>query len=480
MSSNPNQPVALRKKFSSITARLFFASLLLMPAFLGVTGFFLDRAFQTNLIEAEKARLRGHIYLLFSAAELPEKPLKKSDRNKLQMPASLIDTEFERIDSGLYAYIYNQKKELIWNSNSASLQTAPSYDHITSAAKDKTKTNGNNEDIAETIVTLTNNNSFIAHYDTIWEDTKKREHPFRFVVVHNSEDFLDQKTAYRNQLWQWLGAVGVLLLLAQTAILRWGLRPLKKLAIALNAMQSGDTSNIQGHHPDELQDIVDNLNQVLAREHALRQRYRNSLSDLAHSLKTPLAVMQAKLNQTSSDADLQNLASEQVARMNQVVSYQLQRAVSSQQQGSHQRSAVAPVAQRLLSALHKVYADKHIHSRCEWAENSVFAGDEQDLMELLGNITENAFKYGKSRVKLSSKIEAKQLLISIEDDGAGIPPEQQALILERGKRLDTTQPGQGIGLSVAVDIIQSYGGQLKIAQSSLGGAQFEIYLPLGM
>jgi two-component system sensor histidine kinase PhoQ len=91
----------ISRKFSSITARLFFASLLLMPVFLGVTGFFLDRAFQTSLVEAEKARLRGHIYLLFSAAELPEKPLKKIDRNKLQMPPALIDTEFERIDSCL-------------------------------------------------------------------------------------------------------------------------------------------------------------------------------------------------------------------------------------------------------------------------------------------------------------------------------------------------------------------------------------------
>ncbi|MES2824128.1 MAG: HAMP domain-containing protein, partial [Pseudomonadota bacterium] len=293
----------ISKKFSSITARLFLASLLLLPAFLGITGFFLDRIFQTSLIEAEKARLRGHIYLLFSAAELPVKPLKKSDKNKLQMPASLIDTELERINSGLYAYIYDNKKELIWHSNSAALQTPPAYDKVSRTFK--------TDQMAETTIVLNGDNSFIAHYDVIWEDSRKREHPFRFVVVHNSEDFLDQKTAYRQQLWRWLGAVGILLLLAQTAILRWGLRPLKKLARALNAMQSGNTNNLQGKHPDELQDIVNNLNQVLAREQALRQRYRNSLSDLAHSLKTPLAVMQAKLGQASKDEELQQLVTEQ-------------------------------------------------------------------------------------------------------------------------------------------------------------------------
>lgn len=459
-------------KFSSITARLFFASALLLPVFLGVTGFFLDRAFQTSLISAEKARLRGHIYLLFSAAELPEKPLKKSDRNKLQMPPALIDTEFERIDSGLYAYIYNNKKELIWHSNSAALQTPPNYDKVSPTFK--------TGEMAETNIALNSDNLFIAHYDVIWEDTKRNEHPFRFVVVHNSEDFFDQTRAYRNQLRQWLGAVVVLLLIAQTAILRWGLRPLKQLAKALKAMQAGDTSNIQGKHPRELQNVVNNLNQVLAREQALRQRYRNSLSDLAHSLKTPLAVMQAKLNQPSNDEELQQLASEQVTRMNQVVTYQLQRAVSSQQHGSHQRTPVEPVVQRLLNALQKVYANKCMNAASTLSEYSIFAGDEQDLMELLGNVIENAFKYGKSVVEITSRIQDKYLLISVADDGPGVPSEQQLTILERGKRLDTTQPGQGIGLAVAADIIHSYDGQLSIFKSALGGAEFQIKLPLGM
>jgi two-component system, OmpR family, sensor histidine kinase PhoQ len=461
----------LSLKLSSITARLFLASLLLMPIFLGATGFFLDSAFQTSLIQAEKARLRGHIYLLFSQAELPAKPIKKSDKNKLQMPAELIDTEFERIDSGLYAYIYNDKKEVIWNSNSAALQTPPNYDQVSPQFKADEK--------SETIITLSGDKSFIAHYDVIWEDTKKNGYPFRFVVVHNSEDFLEQKSAYRNKLLQWLGAVGILLLLVQTTILRWGLSPLKKLAAALHAMQSGDTSNIQGKHPYELQDIVNNLNQVLAREQALRQRYRNSLSDLAHSLKTPLAVLQAKLSQASNDHELQQLAAEQVVRMNQVVSYQLQRAVSSQQQGTHQRTHIEPIVQRLVKALQKVYADKKINVDLEFTDDVLFAGDEQDLMELLGNITENAFKYGGSRIAIRSQRADKQLLITIADDGPGIPEQQQTRILERGQRLDTTQPGQGIGLSVAADIIHSYNGRLLIANSALGGAEFQIFLPCG-
>lgn len=460
----------LSKKLTSITARLFFASALLLPVFLGVTGFFLDRAFQTSLIAAEKARLQRNIYLLYSAADLPTKPLKKNEQPRLVMPKELRDKDFERINSGLYAYLYNDKKELIWQSNSTSLQTPPNYDQISPTL--------NPDQSAEIIFEFEHENYFIAYSDIFWEVAKNREVPFRFVAVHDSEDFIAEKTAYRNQLWKWLGAVGILLLITQTAILRWGLSPLKKLAVALNAMQSGDTRDIEGDHPDELQDIVENLNQVLAREQALRQRYRNSLSDLAHSLKTPLAVMQAKLSQASADEELQQLAAEQVARMNQVVTYQLQRAVSSQQQGSHQRADLEPIIHRLLKALQKVYASKNMQVDSTLTPHSIFAGDEQDLMEVIGNITENAFKYGKSHVHVHSDIKDKQLLITISDDGPGIPSEQQNRILERGHRLDTSLPGQGIGLSVAADIIHSYGGQLSVSQSSLGGAQFLLKLPL--
>jgi two-component system sensor histidine kinase PhoQ len=463
------QVTLLSKKLTSIRARLFFASALLLPVFLGVTGFFLDRAFQESLLTAEKARLQRNIYLLYSAADLPTKPLKKNEKPRLIMPKELKDKDFERINSGLYAYLFNDKKELVWQSNSTSLQTPPTYDQISP----KLKTG----ESAEIIFELDNENYFLAYSDIFWEVAKNREVPFRFVAVHDSEDFIAEKNAYRNQLWQWLGAVGVLLLIAQTAILRWGLQPLKKLAKALNAMQSGDTSDIEGNHPDELQDIVDNLNQVLAREQALRQRYRNSLSDLAHSLKTPLAVMQAKLSQASADAELQQLAAEQVARMNQVVSYQLQRAVSSQQQGSHQRTELEPIVLRLVNALQKVYANKAMTVQTSLAAHSVFAGDEQDLMEVIGNITENAFKYGKSRVSIHSEIKDKHLLICISDDGPGIPAAQQSRILERGHRLDTNIPGQGIGLAVAADIIHSYAGQLNVNQAALGGAEFQLLLP---
>ena len=453
-------------KLTSISARLLVASALLLPLFLGLTGFFLDNAFQRSLMAAEDARLRTHLYLLFSVAELPNIRTRKVN---LEMPTVLMEPDFERLNSGLYAYIYNEEKEIIWRSNSAALMDAPTNDRF---AEQST--------VGQLIVqeeTHDESLRFSAHYDVIWEDARGKGHPFRFAVTHDGDAFLAELKAYRNQLWRWLGAAGLLLLLAQTVILRWGLRPLSKLARALKAMQSGDTRNIAGEHPRELQRIVDNLNLVLAREEALRQRYRNSLSDLAHSLKTPLAVLQGKVNQDSSDGDLQQTLAEQVTRMNQVVTYQLQRAVSSQQQGLNQRIDVEQVVQRLVAALQKVYRDKQVDCQTS-VNNSLFVGDEQDLLELLGNLLENAFKYCHRQVRLEARTEQQQLVISISDDGAGIPIDQQERILQRGQRLDTTQPGQGIGLAVSADIIASYGGQLHIDRSSLGGAAFILTLPI--
>lgn len=456
-----------KARFSSIAARLLFASALLLPLFLGLTGFFLDSAFESSLEVAEQSRLQGHINLLFSVAELSD---AKAGKSGLRMPITLIDANFERLNSGLYAYIYNDKQELIWHSNSAALVLPPSYSQL--------ELNSQPGQMVIDQMVLEKKHYFVAHYDVLWEDTKGKPHPFRFLVMHSAAEYKAELSTYRRELWRWLGAAGVFLLLAQISILRWGLRPLGHLAQALKAMQSGDTSNIEGEHPSELQKVVDNLNQVLAREQGLRQRYRNSLADLAHSLKTPLAVLQSKLGPNTSPDELQQIASEQVTRMTQVVTYQLQRAVSSQQTGTTRRTRLEPIIQRLLSALHKVYADKNILHECIIVPGSIVAGDEQDMMELLGNLMENAFKYGHSKVHLRTQLEQQFVRIDIEDDGPGVPPEERTRILERGQRLDTNKPGQGIGLAIAAEIIRSYEGKILVDSSPLGGAKFSIYLPL--
>lgn len=443
-----------------------FASALLLPLFLGLTGFFLDRAFSNSLEVAVHSRLRGHVNLLFSVAELHE------SRNKieLRLPLTLREADFEQPNSGLYAYVLDSDNNLQWHSNSAALVAPPDFIAFNLDSQP-----------GQMVFSQLNFNDapfFTAHYDVFWSDSRNRPHPYRFLVMLSAGEYNAELSAYRKELWRWLGAACVFLFLAQLFILRWGLRPLHKLARALQAMQSGDTSSIEGEHPREVQRVVTNLNQVLVREQSLRQRYRNSLADLAHSLKTPLAVLQSKLGPSTPTEELRHIADEQVARMSQVVTYQLQRAVSSQQAGTLRRTRLEPIMQRLLSALHKVYADKNPQSELQLAPNSTVAGDEQDMMELLGNILENAFKYGAGQVRVSSQVQGQWLRVDIEDNGTGVPIDERERILQRGQRLDTNKPGQGIGLSVAAEIVRSYEGKICIDDSDLGGARFSIHLPL--
>jgi two-component system sensor histidine kinase PhoQ len=457
----------MRSPFASISSRLFFASIFLLPSFLGITGIFLDRAFYQGLIEAEESRLRAHINLLFSVAEMPD--IDNPKRKGLRMPLTLIEPDFERPNSGLYGYIFNDEKEIVWSSNSASLRDHPEYRQLSHSS-----TPGK---MIMDKLPLEGREYFVAHYDVLWEDSKSQSHPFRFVVIHSGKTFRSELAAYRGELWRWLGAAALFLLIAQTIILRFGLRPLNRLALALEAMQSGDTNKIEGKHPKELQKVIDNLNQVLAREHSLRARYRNSLADLAHSLKTPLAVLQGQLG---NERGGQQLVHDQIQRMNEVISYQLQRAVSSQQTGTVRRTRLEPLVDRLIRALQKVYSHKNIHIDRQLAPNSTLMGDEQDMMELVGNLLENACKYGHTQVLVSSHKDDTHLWVTIEDDGPGVPTEDQERILKRGQRLDTNLPGQGIGLAVAADIVQGYNGKIQVAQSSLGGAKFQFAIPLSL
>ncbi len=454
----------LARRFRSLTARLLLASALLLPLFLGVTGVILDSAFQRSLDTAEAQRLQGQLFLLFSVADIPA---EGESPGQLTMPAVLMEPGFERLNSGLYAFIYGGDGELLWRSNSAALLAAPTLEQLAPV-----RTTG---ELVLGTLRLDGTRYVSAHYDVIWEDELDNEHPLRFALLQDRVPYRAELAAYRTQLWRWLGAVALLLLLTQAAILRWGLRPLGQLAEALKAMERGDTRDIAGEHPRELQQVVDNLNQVLAREQALRQRYRNSLGDLAHSLKTPLAVLQGKLQE--ADDDLPQVLAEQLARMNQVVHYQLQRPLSDHQSGQHRRAPVVAATQRLISALQKVYRDKPMAISTDLAPDAEFAGDDQDLLELLGNLLDNAFKYGRRQISVQVRRQNDQLRIDVDDDGPGVPADQRQRILQRGQRLDTAQPGQGIGLAVCADIVHSYEGALQISDSPLGGARFRVLLP---
>lgn len=445
---------------NSLSGRLLLASALLLPLFLGLTGFFLDHAFQRSLNTAEAERLKTNIYLLLGSAE--------ARGETLVLPDELQDPRFSQLQSGLYGIINDDQGE-IWRSNSARLLPSHLAQHIK-------KLEAGNEDFSS--ISLSDETLFSYSYAVIWESNNGIDQHYQFTVLHSQVPMQAELKSYRNELWHGLGVAALLFLIAQIVIMHWGLKPLKKLATDLNRVETGEKDILNDEYPKEIQPVTDNLNKLIYHERSQRERYRNTLADLAHSLKTPLAVIHGTMENNTQPSEQQQVMNEQLQRMNDIVSHQLQRAVIHSPTLSQKPVIVTNIVERLGDALGKVYLEKNIQLHNHVNAEILFYGDEHDLMELLGNLLENAFKYGRHKVYVDAIKQPETLILQVEDDGPGIPSDRVQEILQRGTRVDTSPPGQGIGLAVVNDIVKSYHGSLHIDGSSLGGSIFTISLPL--
>ncbi|MEJ2590925.1 MAG: ATP-binding protein [Candidatus Thiodiazotropha sp.] len=444
----------------SIHQRLLLAASLVLTAFLGLTGLALDNAFRSAGEEALQARLFSSVYALLAAAQ-------EGPDGVLTMPDALTDPRFNRPDSGLYAMVAGKQTGYHWHSGSS---LGRQLDFLRPMSPGQSKVQRVELPQGEAVMSLS--------FGVVWEDFKGRELQYTLAVAEDLKPQMEQVSAFRNTLFVWLGGAALLLLLAQGWVLRWGLSPLRQVAEALTEIESGSTEQLQGDYPKELSPLTSNINSLIQHARARQQRYRDSLGDLAHSLKTPLAILQGLADRAEPmQAEEQSLLSEQVRRMNQIVGHQLQRAAASGRSSLTRNLPVKPVVERLARTLGKVYADAEIDWRVEIPANLAFQGDEGDLMELLGNLMENACKYGNGRIRVSGRRETG-LWIRVEDNGPGIDAGRSQDVLQRGHRADQRASGQGIGLAVVVDIVKAYGGSLAIARSAdLGGAAMTISIP---
>ncbi len=445
----------------SIHQRLLLAASLVLTAFLGLTGLALDKAFRSAAEEALQARLYSSVYALLAAAE-------EGEDGVLIMPPVLTDPRFNRPDSGLYARVDGQQTGYRWQSGSGLGRGLDFARQVTPGASkiERVELPG-----GEAVLSLS--------FGVVWEDFQGHELAYTLAVAEDLKPQLEQIAAFRNSLLLWLGGAAVLLLLAQGLVLRWGLTPLRQVAEALTDIESGRCEQLQGCYPRELSPLTSNINSLIQHARARQQRYRDSMGDLAHSLKTPLAILQGMADQSEPlAAEKQRLLSEQVRRMNQIVGHQLQRASASGRSSLMRNLPLRPVVERLANSLSKVYAAKEVAWQIEIADSASFQGDEGDLMEMLGNLMENACKYGHGRVRVTAEMGDGTTTVWVADDGPGIPPAQARDVLKRGHRADQQQPGQGIGLAVVMDILKAYGGSLEIERADdLGGVLMILNLP---
>jgi two-component system, OmpR family, sensor histidine kinase PhoQ len=460
MSQLPESRLLQARPAWSLQKRLVLAFGVLLILFLGLAGFVLDRAYTQSVEAAVAERLRLQIYALLGVAE--------PDGAGFFVP-DLEDARFAQIDSGLYGFILDSSGQEVWRSPSA-LNLNPDAAMLLEQVQDVGS-------MGFGTLSLDLQGDLVwSSYGTYWE---LQDQIFSFVVLESTTPAAAEIDEFRSNLYLWFGAMALVLSAAQYGLLRWGMRPLQRLARDVSAVERGAQEQLQGAYPSELAAVTQNLNLLIRSERERQARYRSTLGDLAHSLKTPLAVLDSSLQESREQGQLapQQLEDmqEQLLRMNEIVSWQLKRAVQlNQVQVLAKPVPVEALLQRLLGALGKVYRDKHMQVETRIEAAARFLGEESDLMELCGNLLDNAFKYGRSRVQVSVRQTADQLSIEIDDDGAGIAESDREWVLQRGARADTVASGQGIGLAVAVDIVSAYGGEMKVGRSVLGGASFHV------
>ncbi|MGZ5984514.1 MAG: ATP-binding protein [Caulobacteraceae bacterium] len=275
-----------------------------------------------------------------------------------------------------------------------------------------------------------------------------------------------------------LALVGLALIGGVILQVRVGLRPLFRLQKQVADVRMGKADRVGTDYPVELTPLAGELNALLDHNQEVVERQRTHVGNLAHALKTPLAVMQAEAEQRPDDP-LAEVVTRQAMTMREQVDHHLRRArAAARAQGSGERTEVAPVLDELSRTLERIFGDRGVSIDWEADDDLVFRGERQDLLELIGNVMENACKWSRRRVRAEAQPDGPGFLkVTVEDDGPGLPEDQREAVLRRGARLDESAPGSGLGLSIVEELAKAYGGSVSLGESVWGGLKVDLRLP---
>ena len=303
---------------------------------------------------------------------------------------------------------------------------------------------------------------------------------YALLVAGDTDPMTADIGAFRNSVIRWLGGLAVLLAAGIALLVRWGLRPLRGMRQDLNKVRDGEIEHLTGDYPVEIEPLVHDLNALIDSNREIVERARRHVGNLAHALKTPLAVLQ---NETAASADpLAVKVGEQTAIMRDEVEHHLNRArMAAQANVLGAVTPVGPVIASLARVMRKVHQARSLDIRTEVPPELRFRGEKHDLEEMAGNLFDNACKWAAGRVRVTARrqeIERRPFLaIAFDDDGPGLPPENRLAVLSRGHRLDESKPGSGLGLSIVAELARIYGGSLALERSELGGLEARLTLP---
>ncbi|MBT5031358.1 MAG: GHKL domain-containing protein [Proteobacteria bacterium] len=457
----------------SLRNRLLIAAGVLLAFFLGAAGVILERAFQESLDESIYSGLQSKLFGLMAAMEVTQAGVL--------LPGVLPESRYSQLDSGLYAEIRGRGGSLEWRSPSLGGRAMPVFSSLPGDFRYYDNLMPANQEFDQVVLVAMG-------LDIEWEIESGGITTLSLLVAEDRAPYAEQINAYRRVLWIWLGGLAIALLLMQGLLLFWALIPLRRVASELGEVETGARHALNSDYPRELLPLSNRINRFIDHEARQREYQKDVLGDLAHSLKTPLAVMRGLLDESTKLAKSSE-ANKQLDSMQEIIDHQLQRASSMGRRMFTEPVELAPELARIIRSLGKVYAERDIDFQTQVASgldggSLKFFGEKGDLLEILGNLLDNASKHCNSVVRITASAmggeperTSRSVCLVVEDDGSGIPEQQREKVMQRGVRADSRTVGHGIGLATVSAVVAGYGGSVEISDSTLGGAKVIVCLP---
>lgn len=454
-----------KKQATSLKLRVFLVSLAWIALALAATGYVLNQLFEHHVRQQYQQQLQVYADYVLTGIDFPVDGMPQLDQSP-QNPRFLTPL------SGLYWQLNNEQGHAILRSRSLWDEQLDAPNDVLGAGQVHFHMMPGPQ--GKEVLLLEQTIRFQASPDRRW----------RLLVAEDAQALMSSIGDWQQMLVTFLFVLFISLGLAALAQIVVGLSPLRRLQESIRRLQAGDTSRLEGVYPSEFSGLVKGFNDVLDANERVIARARAQAGDLAHAIKTPLTVMSTALDQidqkASGDPDLYRLFREQIETMRAQVDWRLRRArAGAQVTGVPGRSClIGPVLDQLTRVMEKLYGPRGVRFELEKLPHEMrFAGESQDLAEIIGNLLDNGGKFANSLVRISVQGDARKLYVEIEDDGPGIAMERRAQVLRRGVRMDEEIPGAGLGLAIVHDLVQLYRGSLELQSSSLGGLSVRLELP---
>jgi signal transduction histidine kinase len=444
----------------SLRARLLIGALIWITFGVSAAGVFISALFRQHATELVDAEMRGHLEELASLIDV-------GTDGTPELYRALSDPRFSQVGSGYSWQISRNGRQLIKSTSVSSAELPIPSDDVATGEIQK--------------LLMPYRQQTLIIYETAFAPDSTTE-PLRLQVDVDSSIVDAVLRTFNVSLVISLLMLVIALTTAAALQVKFGLQPMARLGEALRAIRTGKATHLPRSLPLEVQPVVDDLNGLIDTNAQMVTRARAQAGNLAHALKTPLAVLTDEADRLSiqGQQDSAQVILQQCQRMQRHIDYQIARTRAAASRSVPGVNApVLPSLTSIISAMKRLHGNKELQIELDVAPDCVVQCDPEDLGEMLANLIDNACKWCSKRVRITTEPNGnnRRVIVMVEDDGPGLPAEARELVFQIGRRLDERVPGSGLGLPIVRDLAQLYGGEIRLGDSPLGGLRAELHLP---